>query len=102
MKPAPPVTRTVTIVLTRRLLAPWRTPERLLEPLRISWPHLRIDDARRALAVERHDELLGGDPAHIGTRLALMPAVCGLAITLSNCKSGWSDGGGSLSHTSSP
>src|SRR6516225_10081204 len=45
-------------------------PEGLLEPLGIGRPHLRIDDAGRALAVERHDELLGGDAAHIGARLA--------------------------------
>src|SRR5262249_56753793 len=45
-------------------------PEGLLEPLGISRPHLRIDDAGRALAVERHDQLLGGDAAHIGARLA--------------------------------
>src|SRR5439155_1366724 len=32
----------------------------------------------------------------------VMPAVCGLAITLSNCNSGCSGGGGSLSQTSRP
>src|SRR3979409_217096 len=47
-----------------------REPECLLEPLGIARPHLRIDDARRALAIERHDQLLGGDPAHIGAGLA--------------------------------
>src|SRR6266404_3790356 len=30
------------------------------------------------------------------------PAVCGLTSTLSNASSGWSDGGGSFDHTSSP
>src|SRR2546428_405535 len=45
-------------------------PEGLLEPFGISRPHLRIDDAGRALAVERHDELLGGNAAHIGARFA--------------------------------
>src|SRR5262245_18433268 len=66
-----------------------------LEPLRIGRPHPRVDDPRRALAVERHDELLGGDAAHVGAR-------CGDAITLSNCNSGCSAAGGSLSHTSTP
>ena len=30
------------------------------------------------------------------------PAVCGLAITLSNCSSGWSIAGGSFDQTSRP
>src|SRR6516225_7731007 len=77
-------------------------PEGLLEPLGIGRPHLRIDDAGRALAVERHDQLLGGDAAHIGASSRVMPAVWGLAITLSSCSSGWSTAGGSLSHTSRP
>src|SRR5215468_850057 len=41
-----------------------------LEALGVSRPHLRIDDAGWALAVERHDQLLGRDPPHIGARLA--------------------------------
>src|SRR5262245_36815632 len=40
-----------------------------LESLGVSRPDLWIDDAGRALAVERHDELFGRDAAHIGARL---------------------------------
>src|SRR3954452_24083114 len=62
----------VTQLLTRHSLVRslGRESERLLEPLGIGRPYLRIDDAGRALAVERHDQLLGGDPAHIGAGLA--------------------------------
>src|SRR6478609_2178882 len=58
--------------LTRHSLARslGRESERLREPLGIGRPYLRIDDAGRPLAVERHDQLLGGDSAHIGARLA--------------------------------
>src|ERR1051326_7995918 len=40
-----------------------------LEPLRVQRPDLGVDDAGRRLAVERVDELLGGDAAHVHARL---------------------------------
>ena len=49
---------------------PPRTPGKSLG---INRPHLRIDDARRTLAVERHDQLLGRDAPHVGARLVRHP-----------------------------
>src|ERR1700729_4511248 len=43
--------------------------ESALETLHIMRPHLGVDHARRPLAVERAKNLLGGNPAHIGSRL---------------------------------
>ena len=45
-----------------------REAERLFEPLDVGRPDLRVNDARRPLAVERIQHLLGGDPAHILAR----------------------------------
>src|SRR6266581_3839961 len=42
-----------------------RKSERPLEPLGVGRPDIRIDDARRPLAVERVEDLLGGDLAHV-------------------------------------
>src|ERR1700744_2980378 len=44
---------------------PRRKPKRLLEPLHVMRPDFGVDDARRALAVEGVEHLLGGDPAHV-------------------------------------
>jgi rhodanese-related sulfurtransferase len=46
-----------------------RDAKRSRKPFRIGRPHLRIDDPRRALAVERVKQLLGGDAAHVDPRL---------------------------------
>src|SRR5438270_9087441 len=48
---------------------PRRHAERLLEALGIARPNVGIDDAWRALAVERLQHLLGGDAAHVPARL---------------------------------
>jgi len=61
---------------------------------------MRIDDPRRAFAVERHDELLGGDAAILESASRVMTR--GIAVSRSRCRtprSGWSAEGGSLSHT---
>src|SRR5947209_16634076 len=55
--------------MTMWLSLPRRHSERVLEALRINRPDLRIDDARRALAVDRIQNLLGGDAAHVLARL---------------------------------
>ena len=46
-----------------------RKAEGALEALDIEWPDLRVDQARRALAVERSEQLLGGDASHVDARL---------------------------------
>ena len=71
------------------------TPNASLEPLRIVRPHLRIDNARRALPIQRSQHLCRRDLRHVERVSTVTPAVCGLASTLSNCSSGWSGGGGS-------
>src|SRR4051794_30839963 len=48
---------------------PRRHAKGLLEALGIARPDLGIDDARRALAVERIKHLFGGDAAHVLARL---------------------------------
>src|ERR1700730_7131185 len=47
-----------------------------LEPFRVVRPDLGVDDARRPLAVERVENLLGRDPAHVLARLLGDP--CGM------------------------
>src|SRR5581483_2603927 len=47
-----------------------RHPEGPREPFAVMRPDLGIDDPRRALAVERVEDLLGGDAAHVLARLA--------------------------------
>src|ERR1700740_3659586 len=52
-----------------RLPLPRGEAQCALEPLRVQRPDLGVDDAGRRLAVERVDELLGGDAAHVHPRL---------------------------------
>src|SRR6202048_5489704 len=47
---------------------PRRKSERALEAFCVGRPYLGIDYARRPVAVERAEHLLGGDAAHIGAR----------------------------------
>src|SRR5689334_2544581 len=47
-----------------------RHAERARKSLAVMRPDLGIDDARRSLAVERVENLLGGDAAHVLARLA--------------------------------
>src|SRR5215216_8109829 len=42
-----------------------RKPKRALEPPGVGRPHLGVNDARRSLAVQRGENLFGGDFAHI-------------------------------------
>src|SRR6266566_4280684 len=51
------------------LLLPRSEAQCALEPLGVQRPDLGVDDARNGLAVERIDELLGGDAAHVHARL---------------------------------
>src|ERR1700736_6959496 len=51
------------------LLRPRSEAQCALEPFGVQRPYLGVDDAGRRLAVERVDELLGGDAAHVHARL---------------------------------
>src|SRR4051794_33510042 len=48
-------------------------PESPLEAFGIAGPNYRVNDARRPLAVERIEHLLGGNPAHVGSRFSGHP-----------------------------
>jgi len=47
---------------------PRRKPKRPLETSAVGGPYLGVDDARRPLAVERIEDLLGGNLAHVRAR----------------------------------